>query len=112
MAAGGEAYGRAFDTARARIAELLDRPGDLPRRPRTTRPSPRPATCPACSPAITSARTAPRCPGTPAAGKEPGPVRQIVRRAARGAYRHGVQRVAPVIRRMGELWRLPSCSRS
>ncbi|EHN76143.1 hypothetical protein SMCF_4352 [Streptomyces coelicoflavus ZG0656] len=26
-----------------------------------------------------------------------------MRRAARGAYRHGVQRVAPVIRRMGEL---------
>ncbi|MFE0172643.1 DUF6716 putative glycosyltransferase [Streptomyces sp. NPDC059002] len=42
-------------------------------------------------------------PGAPTADKEPGPVRQIVRRAARGAYRHGVQRVAPVIRRMGEL---------
>ncbi|MEU1017502.1 DUF6716 putative glycosyltransferase [Streptomyces sp. NPDC005900] len=42
-------------------------------------------------------------PGAPAADKDPGPVRQIVRRAARGAYRHGVQRVAPVIRRMGEL---------
>ena len=42
-------------------------------------------------------------PGAPDADREPGPVRQIVRRAARGAYRHGVQRVAPVIRRMGEL---------
>lgn len=42
-------------------------------------------------------------PGAPSADKDPGPVRQIVRRAARGAYRHGVQRVAPVIRRMGEL---------
>ncbi|MEU8954105.1 DUF6716 putative glycosyltransferase [Streptomyces sp. NPDC048518] len=42
-------------------------------------------------------------PGAPAADRDPGPVRQIVRRAARGAYRHGVQRVAPVIRRMGEL---------
>ncbi|MFJ6568050.1 DUF6716 putative glycosyltransferase [Streptomyces sp. NPDC091292] len=42
-------------------------------------------------------------PGAPAADKEPGVVRQAVRRAARGAYRHGVQRVAPVIRRMGEL---------
>ncbi|MGA4850837.1 DUF6716 putative glycosyltransferase [Streptomyces sp. G5(2025)] len=42
-------------------------------------------------------------PGAPATDKDPGPVRQIVRRAARGAYRHGVQRVAPVIRRMGEL---------
>jgi hypothetical protein len=30
-------------------------------------------------------------------------VRDAVRDAARGAYRHGVQRVAPVIRRMGEL---------
>lgn len=42
-------------------------------------------------------------PGAPTADRDPGPVRQIVRRAARGAYRHGVQRVAPVIRRMGEL---------
>ena len=42
-------------------------------------------------------------PGAPAAERQAGPVRQIVRRAARGAYRHGVQRVAPVIRRMGEL---------
>ncbi|MER6043960.1 hypothetical protein ABT136_24865, partial [Streptomyces sp. NPDC001856] len=42
-------------------------------------------------------------PGAPAADEEPGAVRRIVRRAARGAYRHGVQRVAPVIRRMGEL---------
>lgn len=42
-------------------------------------------------------------PGAPAADREPGPVREIVRRAARGAYRHGVQRVAPAIRRMGEL---------
>ncbi|MET7935160.1 DUF6716 putative glycosyltransferase [Streptomyces sp. NPDC005322] len=30
-------------------------------------------------------------------------VRNTMREAARGAYRHGVQRVAPVIRRMGEL---------
>ncbi|MDT3398581.1 hypothetical protein RKE29_18330 [Streptomyces sp. B1866] len=30
-------------------------------------------------------------------------VRNTVREAARGAYRHGVQRVAPVIRRMGDL---------
>ncbi|MFE7425992.1 hypothetical protein ACFU7B_11095, partial [Streptomyces sp. NPDC057545] len=32
-----------------------------------------------------------------------GAVREAVREAARGAYRQGVQRVAPVIRRMGEL---------
>ncbi|MET8182253.1 DUF6716 putative glycosyltransferase [Streptomyces sp. NPDC005336] len=30
-------------------------------------------------------------------------VRNTMREAARGAYRHGVQRVAPVIRRMGDL---------
>ncbi|MFC9298412.1 DUF6716 putative glycosyltransferase [Streptomyces sp. NPDC057011] len=30
-------------------------------------------------------------------------LRSYLREAARGAYRHGVQRVAPVIRRMGEL---------
>ncbi|MCA1218814.1 hypothetical protein LCE31_10400, partial [Streptomyces sp. 8L] len=51
--------------------------------------------------------------GTPLASGAGGPVRdvsgmrravrQAVRGAARGAYRHGVQRVAPVIRRMGEL---------
>ncbi|NGO73722.1 DUF6716 putative glycosyltransferase, partial [Streptomyces boncukensis] len=33
----------------------------------------------------------------------PGVVRRALREAARGAYRHGVQRVAPVIRRVGEL---------
>ncbi|MGY4907292.1 hypothetical protein ACWD67_35380, partial [Streptomyces sp. 900116325] len=32
-----------------------------------------------------------------------GAVRDAVREAARGAYRQGVQRVAPLIRRMGEL---------
>ena len=36
-------------------------------------------------------------------GRVRGAVRETVRNAARGAYRHGVQRVAPVIRRMGEL---------
>ncbi|MGY5138756.1 DUF6716 putative glycosyltransferase, partial [Streptomyces nigrescens] len=29
--------------------------------------------------------------------------RETVREAARGAYRHGVQRVAPAIRRWGQL---------
>ena len=39
-----------------------------------------------------------------ATSRRPAPViRDAVRDAARGAYRHGVQRVAPVIRRMGEL---------
>lgn len=103
VAAGGGAYGRAFDTARARIAELLGRPGGLP----PLAPYYTPVTAPGYLPGLLARHhlgpDGTPLPGTPAAGKEPGPVRQIVRRAARGAYRHGVQRVAPVIRRMGEL---------
>ncbi|MFB8248205.1 DUF6716 putative glycosyltransferase [Streptomyces sp. NPDC055952] len=96
-------YGSAFDTARERIAKLLGRPGGLP--PLT--PYYTPVTAPGYLPGILARHHlgpdgAP-LPGAPAADREPGPVRQIVRRAARGAYRHGVQRVAPVIRRMGEL---------
>ncbi|MFE9920363.1 DUF6716 putative glycosyltransferase [Streptomyces sp. NPDC005774] len=100
---GGGSYETAFDTARARIAELLDRPGDLPQ----LAPYYTPVTAPGYLPGLLARHhlgpDGTPLPGTPAAGKEPGPVRQIVRRAARGAYRHGVQRVAPVIRRMGEL---------
>ncbi|MFI2375216.1 DUF6716 putative glycosyltransferase [Streptomyces sp. NPDC018964] len=96
-------YGTAFDAARARIAGLLDRPGGLP--PLT--PYYTPVTAPGYLPGILARHhlgpDGTPLPGAPAADKEPGPVRQIVRRAARGAYRHGVQRVAPVIRRMGEL---------
>ncbi|MDQ0992673.1 DUF6716 putative glycosyltransferase [Streptomyces sp. V3I7] len=96
-------YVTAFDAARARITELLDRPGPLP--PLT--PYYTPETAPGYLPGILARHHlgpdgAP-LPGAPAADKAPGAVRQIVRRAARGAYRHGVQRVAPVIRRMGEL---------
>ncbi|ARP71945.1 hypothetical protein LK07_21700 [Streptomyces pluripotens] len=96
-------YATAFDAARARIARLLDRPGGLP----PLNPYYTPETAPGYLPGILARHHlgpdgAP-LPGAPAAGKAPGPVRQIVRRAARGAYRHGVQRVAPVIRRMGEL---------
>ncbi|MFF8671107.1 DUF6716 putative glycosyltransferase [Streptomyces sp. NPDC015242] len=96
-------YESAFDAARERIAELLGRPGGLP--PLT--PYYTPVTAPGYLPGILARHHlgpdgAP-LPGAPAADREPGPVRQIVRRAARGAYRHGVQRVAPVIRRMGEL---------
>lgn len=36
-------------------------------------------------------------------GAGPGLVRRAMREAARGAYRHGVQRVAPLIRKAGEL---------
>nr|WP_245237146.1 DUF6716 putative glycosyltransferase [Streptomyces iakyrus] len=96
-------YDSAFDAARKRIAELLDRPGGLP----PLDPYYTPVTAPGYLPGILARHHlgpdgAP-LPGAPAADKDPGPVRQIVRRAARGAYRHGVQRVAPVIRRMGEL---------
>lgn len=96
-------YASAFDAARERIAKLLDRPGGLP--PLT--PYYTPVTAPGYLPGILARHhlgpDGTPLPGAPAADREPGPVRQIVRRAARGAYRHGVQRVAPVIRRMGEL---------
>ncbi|MBB5927493.1 DUF6716 putative glycosyltransferase [Streptomyces echinatus] len=101
--AGAGSYATAFDTARERIAELLDRPGGLP----PLNPYYTPETAPGYLPGILARHhlgpDGVPLPGAPAADKAPGPVRQIVRRAARGAYRHGVQRVAPVIRRMGEL---------
>jgi hypothetical protein len=106
VAAGGPgegSYATAFDAARERIAKLLERPGGLP--PLT--PYYTPGTAPGYLPGILARHhlgpDGTPLPGAPAADKDPGPVRQIVRRAARGAYRHGVQRVAPVIRRMGEL---------
>ncbi|MFF3845064.1 DUF6716 putative glycosyltransferase [Streptomyces sp. NPDC002328] len=100
--AGGGSYATAFDAARERIAELLAAPALPPLNPYYT-----PTTAPGYLPGILARHhlgpDGGPLPGAPAADKEPGPVRQIVRRAARGAYRHGVQRVAPVIRRMGEL---------
>ncbi|WP_405887921.1 hypothetical protein OG762_16805 [Streptomyces sp. NBC_01136] len=99
---GGGSYETAFDAARARITELLAGPGPAPLTPYYT-----PVTAPGYLPGILArhhlAPDGSPLPGAPAADKAPSPVRQIVRRAARGAYRHGVQRVAPVIRRMGEL---------
>jgi hypothetical protein len=95
-------YETAFDAARERIAKLLVAPELPPLTPYYT-----PATAPGYLPGILARHhlgpDGTPLPGAPAADREPGPVRQIVRRAARGAYRHGVQRVAPVIRRMGEL---------
>jgi hypothetical protein len=100
---GEGSYATAFDAARERIARLLDRPGGLP----PLNPYYTPETAPGYLPGILARHhlgpDGVPLPGAPAADKSPGPVRQIVRRAARGAYRHGVQRVAPVIRRMGEL---------
>ncbi|MFD9391728.1 DUF6716 putative glycosyltransferase [Streptomyces sp. NPDC060000] len=100
---GGGSYATAFDAARERITKLLDGPGGLP--PLT--PYYTPETAPGYLPGILARHhlgpDGSPLPGEPAADREPGPVRRIVRRAARGAYRHGVQRVAPVIRRMGEL---------
>ncbi|MEV6838951.1 DUF6716 putative glycosyltransferase [Streptomyces sp. NPDC051133] len=100
---GGGSYEKAFDGARERIAALLERPGGLP----PLNPYYTPETAPGYLPGILARHhlgpDGTPLPGAPAADKAPGPVRQIVRRAARGAYRHGVQRVAPVIRRMGEL---------
>ncbi|MFC7307319.1 DUF6716 putative glycosyltransferase [Streptomyces monticola] len=95
------AYERAYDEARARVAAL--RKSELP----PLAPYYTPTTAPGYVPGILARHHlgpdgAP-LPGAPAAARQPGPVRQVVRQAARGAYRHGVQRVAPVIRRMGEL---------
>lgn len=94
-------YENAFDGARAKVAALLaaDRPPLAPYYSRTTAPGYLPRI-------LARHHLAPDgspLPGAPAADRDPSAVRQIVRRAARGAYRHGVQRVAPVIRRMGEL---------
>ncbi len=103
VAADGGAYETAFDHARERIAALRGRPGGLP----PLAPYYTTVTAPGYLPGILArhhlAPDGTPLPGAPAADKAPGPVRQVVRRAARGAYRHGVQRVAPVIRRMGEL---------
>lgn len=100
---GGGSYASSWDAARERIAKLLDRPGG----PAPLTPYYTPVTAPGYLPGLLARHhlgpDGSPLPGAPAADREPGPVRQIVRRAARGAYRHGVQRVAPVIRRMGEL---------
>ncbi|MEU8624294.1 DUF6716 putative glycosyltransferase [Streptomyces sp. NPDC048669] len=98
-------YAAAYDTARARVAALLatDRlPGPAPYYT--------PATAPGYLPAILArhhlapdGHPLPGAPATGETGRVRGAVREAVRDAARGAYRHGVQRVAPVIRRMGEL---------
>lgn len=98
-------YAAAFDDVRDRVAKLLDEPELPPVAPYYT-----PVTAPGYLPQLLARhRLAPD--GTPLANPaQPAgasavrrAMRQAVRGAARGAYRHGVQRVAPVIRRMGEL---------
>ncbi|MET7871765.1 DUF6716 putative glycosyltransferase [Streptomyces cyaneofuscatus] len=98
-------YSAAYDTARAKVAELLA-DGQLP----PLAPYYTPATAPGYLPGILArhhlAPDGTPLPGAAApqgTGRVRGAVRETVRNAARGAYRHGVQRVAPVIRRMGEL---------
>ncbi|AZM55077.1 hypothetical protein DMA15_22965 [Streptomyces sp. WAC 01529] len=99
------AYERAFDEAREKVTGLLAdaAAGRIP----PLKPYYSLTTARGYLPGILSrhhlAPDGSPLPGAPSADRDPGPVRQIVRRAARGAYRHGVQRVAPVIRRMGEL---------
>ncbi|MFE4452089.1 DUF6716 putative glycosyltransferase [Streptomyces sp. NPDC056796] len=98
-------YGTAYDTARARVGELLAA-GPLP----PVAPYYTPATAPGYLPGILAryhlgpdGRPLPGAVTADRTGGVRGAVRETVRNAARGAYRHGVQRVAPVIRRMGEL---------
>ncbi|WP_371577431.1 DUF6716 putative glycosyltransferase [Streptomyces sp. NBC_01314] len=99
---GEGSYATAFDAARDRIAKLVAADGLPPLAPYYT-----PVTAPGYLPGILARHhlgpDGEPLPGAPDADRQAGAVRQIVRRAARGAYRHGVQRVAPVIRRMGEL---------
>ncbi|MDT0450589.1 DUF6716 putative glycosyltransferase [Streptomyces hesseae] len=97
---------RAFDSARARVAELARRAAPPPLAPYYTA-----ETAPGYLPGILArygfdpAGRPLREPAAP--GREESALRRAtrsaLREAARGAYRHGVQRVAPVIRRLGEL---------
>lgn len=91
---GGGSYEEAFDAARDRVAALLALPALPPITPYYTA-----ETAPGYLPGILARH---RLDVTAQETRESG-LRRIVREAARGAYRHGVQRVAPVIRRLGEL---------
>ncbi|MFF7410878.1 DUF6716 putative glycosyltransferase [Streptomyces lydicus] len=105
VAADGD-YERAFDAARDRVTALREAPALPPLTPYYT-----PRTAPGYLPGILARhgldpKGAP-LPGHADAPEETGGLRRIaretVREAARGAYRHGVQRVAPAIRRWGQL---------
>ncbi|WP_159470813.1 DUF6716 putative glycosyltransferase [Streptomyces caniferus] len=105
VAAHGD-YEQAFDAARARVTELRTADRLPPITPYYT-----PRTAPGYLPGIL-ARHGLDPHGEPLAGYAEAPeetgglrrvARETVREAARGAYRHGVQRVAPAIRRWGQL---------
>ncbi|MCC3766546.1 hypothetical protein K6I34_001115 [Streptomyces sp. UNOC14_S4] len=101
-AVGPYAHGAVHDAARRRVAGLVERAALPPLAPYYT-----PMTAPGYLPGVL-ARHGLDPEGRPLPGAvrdqgEPGALRRAVREAARGAYRHGVQRVAPVIRRLGEL---------
>lgn len=95
-------YRHAYDAARERLDKLLRAPQLPPLDPYYTN-----RTAPGYLPGILArhhlAPDGAPLPGAPAADRAPGPLRRAVRETARGAYRHGVQRVAPLIRRLGEL---------
>ncbi|MFE2923358.1 DUF6716 putative glycosyltransferase [Streptomyces goshikiensis] len=95
-----------FAAARVRLAALLELPGLPPVAPYYTL-----TTAPRYLPGILArhhlAADGTPLPGAAREGAEPSRLRRRLRShlrdAARGLYRHGVQRVAPLIRRMGEL---------
>ncbi|MGD9483434.1 DUF6716 putative glycosyltransferase [Streptomyces sp. TRM70308] len=101
--AADEPYEAAFDTARKRLAELLcaELPPVAPYYTTTTAGGYLPGIL-ARHGLSPDGSPDPSAAGAPAGGVG-GAARRVVRRAARGAYRQGVQRVAPVIRRMGGL---------
>ncbi|WP_420000488.1 DUF6716 putative glycosyltransferase [Streptomyces boninensis] len=100
-------YERAFDAARDRVAGLVRRDALPPLAPYYT-----PSSAPGYVPKLL-ARYGFGPDGAPLPGAFAAPdatesalrraSRDVVRRAARGAYRGGVQRVAPLIRRLGAL---------
>ncbi|WP_019545461.1 DUF6716 putative glycosyltransferase [Streptomyces sulphureus] len=100
----GEWYAHAFDAARARVARLVAQSADVGLPPLAPYYTPR--TAPAHLAAVL-ARYGLDPQGEPLRGAgspaRPSALRRALRTTARGAYRHGVQRVAPVVRRLGEL---------
>lgn len=102
----GARYATAFDAARARVTALRTADRLPPLTPYYT-----PRTAPGYLPGILAryglAPQGEPLPGQAAEPAEAGGLRRLardtVRDAARGAYRHGVQRVAPAIRRWGQL---------